>query len=315
MMAVYETFSKHQKRLAKAGQTDVYQYDELSVKFRGQVRHIWDTAIGSYYASGGYSDEPDSPSNQFWAGIHDTLAREGGVLTLGSGTGHAKSICETYLMSAPTSDALDIIQLSFQVIDNLTRQMKEYDRNEAGITQDPDDAIEELNERFREHSLGYQYLGGKLVRVDSQFAHEEIVKPALALLNGGGFDGPADEFIAAFEHYKNGRNKAAVAEALKAFESTMKAVTARNWTYSSTATAKDLIRIVLDNGLISPELESHFSSFRSMMQSGLPTVRNRTSGHGQGPTPVEVPPHVVAYALHLAASNIIFIVEAHKALK
>jgi hypothetical protein len=51
------------------------------------------------------------------------------------------------------------------------------------------------------------------------------------------------------------------------------------------------------------------------MESGLPTVRNKTSGHGQGPTPIELPAHFVAYSLHLTASNIVFLVEAHKALK
>jgi hypothetical protein len=50
------------------------------------------------------------------------------------------------------------------------------------------------------------------------------VKPALSLLHDAGFDGPADEFMKGFEHYRHGRNKEAVAEALKAFESTMKAI-------------------------------------------------------------------------------------------
>ena len=58
--------------------------------------------------------------------------------------------------------------------------MAHWEAVESGIEQDPDDAVEELNHRFKEHAIGYQYLEGELVRVDSQFAHAEIVKPALA---------------------------------------------------------------------------------------------------------------------------------------
>jgi hypothetical protein len=151
--------------------------------------------------------------------------------------------------------------------------------------------------------------------LDSQFAHAEIVKPALSLLNAVRFDGPADEFIRAFDHYRHGRNKEAVAEAHKAFESTMKSICdARKWTRPPNATAKPLIDILLKNGLIPSELEAHFSGLRSALESGLPTLSNRTSRHGQGVVPIQLPPHFVAYALHLAASNIVFLVEAHKAL-
>ena len=45
-----------------------------------------------------------------------------------------------------------------------------------------DDAVVELNTRFREHGIGYQFESNKIVRVDSQFLHQEAVKPALQLL-------------------------------------------------------------------------------------------------------------------------------------
>lgn len=194
--------------------------------------------------------------------------------------------------------------------------MHSYDRDVAQITQDPDDAIEELNHRFLEHGIGYQYSDGILTRLDSQFLHAETIKPALSLLNTARFDGPADEFIRAFDHYRHGRNKEAIAEALKAFESTMKAIcAARKWPHPPTATAKQLMEVIFDKGLVPPMLDSHFTNLRAAMESGLPTVRNKTSGHGQGPTPVELPPHFAAYSLHLMASNIVFLVEAHKNLK
>ena len=47
--------------------------------------------------------------------------------------------------------------------------------------------------------------------------------------------------------------------------------------------------------------------------TGVPTVRNKTSGHGQGATPADVPEHLARYVLHMTASNIVFLVESAKA--
>jgi hypothetical protein len=223
--------------------------------------------------------------------------------------------CKSFLLAADTAGALDIIELSFRVIDRGIRELDPYQVHQAKIKQDTDSAIEELNGRFQEHGIGYQFVGGILVRLDSQFAHAEVVKPALGLLNAAGFDGPADEFMRAFGHYRHGRNKEAVAEALKAFESTMKAICeGRKWSYPSTATAKQLMEVLFDHGLIPKILESHFTNLRVAMESGLPTLRNKTSGHGQGAAPVEIPAYFAGYALHLMASNMIFLVEAYKML-
>jgi hypothetical protein len=132
-------------------------------------------------------------------------------------------------------------------------------------------------------------------------------------LSESGFKGPADEFMRAFDHHRKGNNKEAIAEALKAFESTMKAIcAARRWAHPPNATAKPLLDILFQNGLVPTELESHFAGLRSAMESGLPTVANRTSRHGQGATPLEIPSHFAAYALHLVASNIVFLVQCHK---
>ena len=52
-----------------------------------------------------------------------------------------------------------------------------------------------------------------------------------------------------------------------------------------------------------------------MMEGGVPAVRNKDGGHGQGAEVREVPPGLAGYALHLTAANIVLLVEAHKAMK
>jgi hypothetical protein len=308
---IFETFSKRQKRMQNAGKQDVYRYDDVPPPFRVQVIRIWESSLGNYYRNDGY----ETATTCFWDEIHNTLSKELGIFTLSRNASNRADGCKDFILACSTSEALDIVDMSFRVVEKV-RNLDSFQRTLAKITQRPDEAIKELNDRFREHGLGYQYADGRLDRIDSQFARAEIVKPALSLLNASGFDGPADEFIRAFDHYRHGRNKEAVAEALKAFESTMKAIcAARKWTHPSNATAKPLLDVLFRNGLIPAEMEAHFGGLRSAMESGLPTLSNRTSRHGQGVTPTQVPPHMAAYALHLMASNIVFLVEAHKALQ
>ena len=106
-------------------------------------------------------------------------------------------------------------------------------------------------------------------------------------------------------------------ECLKAFESCLKTICKkRNWQYDDKrSTAKDLIQIVFDNGLIPSFMQSHFSALKSTLESGLPTVRNRQAGHGQGSTQVIVPEYIAAYALHLTASNILLLANADQDMK
>jgi hypothetical protein len=112
--------------------------------------------------------------------IHDTIATEAGLFHLGSSDQEKNQRCSAYMLNAPTDDALSIIELSFRVIDGAVRARYDYLPAECRVTQHPDKAIEELNHRFKEHAIGYQYVDGILMRIDLQFLHAEIVKPALA---------------------------------------------------------------------------------------------------------------------------------------
>ncbi len=180
---------------------------------------------------------------------------------------------------------------------------------------EPDKAITELNLRFKEHGVGYQYESGELLRIDSQYMHAEAVKPTLTVLRSKYYKGANEEFLKAHEHYRHGRHKECLVEALKAFESTMKAICEkRKWPYQQTDTAKILIDICLKNGLIPAYMQTQFSSLRSMLESGVPTIRNKLGGHGQGSQPVSVPEPLVRYALHLTATNILFLGDSEEAL-
>jgi hypothetical protein len=292
---------------------DVFQYDELPQAFRVQVLYILVEAIGRW--RGGHNPRLYWP-NQCWVEIHQIVAKEKGLFQLAEEGHDPYYWSHHFLLNASTMDALDLIDAAFHYVDTVIRKVHPGERSLVRQV-NPDSAIDELNGRFREHRIGYEFAGGEIIRVDSKYLHAETVKPALQLLQGAGqgFSGPLEEFLKAHEHYRKANPKEAILNAGKALESTLKAIcTTRRWPFDSAKdTANKLLETVFNNGLIPSYLQTHFSALRSVLESGVPTVRNKTSGHGQGATPTTVPNYLVAYVLHATAANIVLLMEAHQA--
>ncbi len=307
-MPKYDLFSSREKKRQNVGKPEVFQYDDLPGSFRVQVVHILNDAIASGY--------PQAHESGLWEAIRSIIIREKGLFSLAKAR-EVDRDCIDYILKADALDVLDLIEVAFRAIDVIVREWYDYKRDFAGIKLAPDDAIEELNHRFRESAIGYRYEATEIIRVDSLYLHAEAVVPALALLSEPGFQGPNDEFLTAHEHYRRGQHEAALTEALKAFESTMKAICdKREWEYvSDKATAKDLIEVIFKNNLIPSYLQSEVTGVRTTLQCGVPTLRNKSGGHGAGATPRDVPGYFASYALHLTAANIVLLVEAHKAMK
>ena len=317
-MAIFETFSKRQRKLSQQGESDPYRYDVFPQPLRVQVVNLLVQSLGTHstgYDSFGYLQRDDNAAAR-WESIHETLAHEYGVFKLADGNNAQKQCCSFFIQSNKTEECLDFVELSFRLIQGMaahySKQYGAYDREMKQC----ENAVTELNYRLREHGVGYQFENGQIIRVDSQYIHAEVVKPAITLLHDATFTGASEEFLQAHEHYRAKRYPEAIAGAFKSFESTMKGICdVRNWQYPEGATAKGLIDVIFSKELIPLSLASQFSGLRSVLESGLPTVRNKQGGHGQGKDPVAIPSHLAAYALHLAASNIVMLLEAHKALK
>lgn len=310
-MAIFDLFSKRQKRL-RGDVPDVYTYDSLPSALRVQIVHIWTDTLGK---SDQYYDGGVEKAYEF---IVDTLRREYGLFVLPPATRHNDGECITelanfFLQENDIERAIDVIEISFKAINCYTRDYYYLDRHNA--SECANNAISELNSRFKEHGVGYQFIDDEIIRIDSELLHVEAVKPALRLLNQKNYQGAQQEFLSAYEHYRHGKNKEALNDCLKAFESTMKAICdKRKWPYQANATAKTLIQVCFDNGLVPSFWQQQFSSLRSMLESSIPTGRNKLSGHGQGSIPVAVPDYLVAYMLHMTASTLVFLTTAEENL-
>ncbi|SGZ09080.1 STM4504/CBY_0614 family protein [Moritella viscosa] len=301
-MPIFELFSKRQKKL-RGEISDVYKYEEVPSKLRVQIVHIITDTIGS-------GESYNSRSNSVYETIHKTLCREYGVFNLNKNAeSYYTAIYDSFLQEKDYEKCLDIIEISFKMIDTNIRNNPHQFQFNSSVSLNSDQAISELNTRFKESNIGYQFESSELVRVDSQFLHIETVKPVLKILGSNKqYSGANDEFLAAHEHYRNKRYKECLNDCLKSLESLMKAIHDKNkWPYKSGDTAKKLIASSLSNGLIPEYLQNQFSAIKTVIESGVPTVRNKHGGHGQGSEISEVPEHLASYTLHLTATNLLFL--------
>ena len=306
-MAIKDIFSK---RTAEPKPTpDVLAYDPLPDPLLIQIIHIWTTALGR----GELSLMGPGLSTIVWDSVVVGLARELGLPNLGPGK-NGFDIAARYLTASttPTKQRLDLIELAAREIDTTIRESWwSQERRSAGITQEPDDALTELNHRFLEHSIGYQYEHGQLVKLSTTYVHSQIVRPALAVLTDTRFANAQAEFLTAHKAYREQRYSDCLNEALKAFESTMKIIChEKQWPYQQSDTASKLIGHILDNGLVPAAMQQQFTSIRTLLESGTPTVRNKTSGHGAGVAPIAPTEAVARFGLHTAAANITLLVDA-----
>lgn len=313
-MAIFDLYSKRQKRL-RGDVPDVYTYDSMPNALRVQIVHIWADTLGN---SDQYNDRYSQQGvRDAYKLIVEILCQEYGLFKLREGVhpgldrDYKTELVKFFLNEIDIEKVIDAIELSFKVINCNTRKFEYLHRHDPSKW--ADNAISELNTRFKEHGIGYQFVENEIIRVDSELLHAEAVKPALRLLNKNNFQGAQQEFLGAYEHYRHGNNKEALNECLKAFESTMKSICdKRKWTYPPNATAKALIDICFDKGLVPSFWQQQLSSLRSMLESSISTGRNKLSGHGQGTNPVSVPGYLVAYMLHMTASTLVFLTTAEE---
>lgn len=310
-MTITDLFSRRQKR-ARGEVPDAYVYDSIPRELRVQVVHILGDTLGGEEE---YHFQPDV--QQTYEFIVCTLCREYGLFDLRNSNdigarNYRVELFNYLLREVDTERLLDAVELGFRMVAGVTNKWDYRRRHDAA--DEALSAVAELNSRFQQHGAGYRFESGYIVRIDSEFAHAEIVKPALRLLSTPHFEGAEEEFRRAHEHYRHERHKEALTECLKSVESTMKAIAAkRKWAVDPKATAKGLFDLMFEKKLIPLFWAQHFSGLRATLEGGVPTVRNRLSGHGQGSEVIAVPKHIVAFALHQTAAAIVYLVSSEAA--
>jgi len=254
-------------------------------------------------------------SAQKWDLLANIMERE--LLHFPGRTQSSKDRClHIIATNSDVDEWISLVELACRIMVSMRDYNGEFSRIECDGTQEAGDALEEINVRFRENAFGYQFENEEFVKVEDQYIHSEIVKPALQFLTNPGFEKASEDFMTAHRHYRAGETKDAIVAAGRAFESTLKAICKKKkWKYPEGARAKDLISAVRNGGLFPDYLDEGLSSYIATLKTGLPGVRNNAGGHGSGPESPTVPAYLAAYTIHLTAANILLAISALESQK
>ncbi|MCJ2041960.1 hypothetical protein MKK55_23830 [Methylobacterium sp. J-059] len=302
------TYSRR-RRLSEASDVEVYKYESVPKKVKVQTVQIIRGAIGTYYHNGN-----NSSAGKLYEYIAREMRKEVGVHEL---TEHARNADDEFLRWLEyTNDVeawLDGVEYSMRGIDRLVRGKEEY---YFGRHSSPDEAIAEFNARMQEAAIGYQYVSGDIVRIDSMHMHKEVVLPALGLLNQERFAAAEQEYRSAHQAFRNGELEDCIIDCGKAFESVLKVIgAARSWPIGANDTASKLIQAAATAGFIAPYASTSLNHLKGLLESSTPTIRNKEGGHGAGTTPRVIAPELAALQLHQTAAMILYLTQRDASLR
>ena len=300
-MAIFNIFSRRQHQGQRTS-PDVFQYDDIPHPLRVQIlqalddagQRVYQRTIPEYRAAG-------TEGMDCFAEACLILRRELGRGRLSQDRRRSRSLYESqtsslrvefadFFQECPTEHVLDAIEVAMHFIE-YAEQNRLLDDDCSART-----VAEEINARFLQHGVGYQYESGQIIVQSNSVLHTEAVKPALQLLTAPAFQGANEEYLKAHEHYRHGRYQECLVDCLKAFESTMKVICENmGWKYNQTDTASKLVDVCLSQGLVPTFTQQQLTSLRTLLESGVPTLRNKKAGHGQGTQRHDVPSRLAQF--------------------
>lgn len=306
-MGFVETFTDRERRRMAVGTPKTYVFDSLPKRLRGQIAYL----LGDFAYHAHILDDEGG----LWYQILARFCRSKGL----DFPYHSRVFFNnvvSYVKDHPFDDAIDMVEVCYEYIvgsprvSDHTVPLQSDEVRMAAKT-----AVDELNLAFRRAHVGYQFSASQLTRVSNFVLHVEVVEPAIALLHEEAFQGALDEYMSAHRHVRDGNTKPAITDANNAFESTIKTVCAKRGIRLAGNERPDQLVEKVIGVLVPAHLKPHFDGLRSTMK-GVTSLRSNTAGagHGQGEVPKDVGDHLAAYALHMAAVNIVFLIEAWRDL-
>lgn len=278
---------------------EVIIFDELPEKLRIQFKFIVDDIFDRY---GRYYE------------IHKDLCEEYGELSLSSeyplGRSDRTTIIELILDENTNIETVfDILELTLRYYNYDLHENYPFENNE--ITEIMEDLENKINIRFKESSVGYKMINLEIIRIDSEATFKQIIEPTINLTHNELFENVNLEYVDAIKSYQKGDNKNCLIKCLNSFESAMKIIfDEKDWQYEDNATSNKLLNICFENELIPKKMQSEFTSLRSLLESGIPPVRNHYAGHGKGKETVVVEDYLARYAVNITGSCILLLIES-----
>jgi len=168
------------------------------------------------------------------------------------------------------------------------------------------DACEkDLNDAFAMNRSPWRFVNGEAILVDSEYLHAEVQAKTLRLLKSGQAFGALQEFQEAIQDLQAGETKDAIVKAHKSVESVMKVALETEAHLTFGRLLSDLIK----SSIIPDYYEEFFKHFEKLAL-GVVKERNRPGrGHGQGTQITSVSRSLAEFAINLAGSINLFIIQ------
>ena len=241
-----ELFSNRDKPLP-----DVYTYEEMPNKLKGQLTHIVEELC-------------DLVAHSTVQELHNLLLREWGRRAMVYNPRSPQDDIVEFMLgkNATSEHILDLVELMlrFWLILFKNGYREELERT--------NDNIDEINDKFRLAGFGYEFVDDRFIRIDSQLAHKQIVKPALLLLADIAYSVADSEYRSSHEHFRHGRYAECLVDCCKAFESVMKVICQIKYGVDkSKETVGSLVAFLKAQNFFPEFLGEHINQFTGMLTS------------------------------------------------
>jgi len=286
---------------------------------------------------------PEKVRNQILITIFENLTHNKGGISLYGGLDEFKLLRQKFLKETGKSSLMNEI-LAEKDLEKFIRHSSSeelmdfiefllafkiwlYSKGYSNTLSEAETIRKELNRCFLMNKIGYEIIPAMLkddlpyiiVPVYSKFLHVETIKRPLALLYNANFKGSLLEFERALEKFKDEDYVGSIQEANKSFESVLKSILDMNnieYDEKKEGTSKKLVEKLIKSDFIDSSLKDAFDRLIKILESGLPTIRNRPGiGHGSGIEPKLIDKSYAEFALHLAGAYIVFLINLYEVSK
>lgn len=294
------TFRRRKKLREKGDTPDVYHYDNMDQGLRVQIVMKMDEVTCLRYWS--------SDGQEIYSAAVPIMRQEKKTFLL-SGNPYGRyppreEFQNWFLQEADLEHLLSGLELFMRVASNLGTPHENI----------RDGYLEEMNELMLEDGFGYQFVDGDIIELGSEYVHKEVIIPLLGLISDPKYKVVNDEFRKAHEEFRKKDYEDCIHDCCNAFESMGKIIASeQGWTeVTDKSTVKDIVKAIFDHQFIPSYMQQEFTGLRTILESGINTVRNKAGGHGAGVTPRNIEKHVAEFQMNQTAAALKLLAEYNR---
>lgn len=299
-MALPMTFRRRKKLHEKGDTPDVYHYDKMNEGLRVQIVMKMDEVTSlNYYQHDG---------RIIYSTVVPVMRQEKKAFALCKNSYENNTPREEFLNWFIKEPDLEYLLSGLEIfMQTASKLLTPYESSR-------DTYLEEMNELMLEDCFGYQFINGYIIKLGSEYIHKEVVVPLLHLISGEKYNVVNAEFRKAHEEFRKKDYEDCIHDCCNAFESMGKVIALdQGWTeLSERSTAKDIVKAIFDHQFIPSYMQQEFTGLRTILESGINTVRNRAGGHGAGVTLRNIEKHIAEFQMNQTAAALKLLAEYNR---